>query len=75
MCSTPKNNGLSSPGLKKIDENFDYAAYNRMLRTASQRYEQRQKELERLRKHRASVARERDPDDKAGGQLMSPRES
>ncbi len=48
MCSTPKNNGLSIAPPKKLDENFDYASHNRMLKAASERFERRQQAREAM---------------------------
>jgi hypothetical protein len=55
MCSTPKSSGTTCQVRRLVEENADYASYSQMLRRASHRFDQRQREREAQRKRQAEA--------------------
>ena len=57
MCSTPKGSGSSCQVKRFVDDAADYESYSQMMRRASDRFEQRQRELEAQRKRREEAGK------------------
>ncbi len=49
MCSTPKSSGITCKVGRFVDQGADYASYSKMLRRASNRFDQRDREAQRKR--------------------------
>ena len=53
MCSTPKSSGTTCKVGRFVDDAADYASYSKMLRRASNRFDQREREAQRKRQAEA----------------------